>query len=92
MTFAEMIKKGRENLGVTLDVASQNLGISLSYLSDYENGRATKIKMDFLYKAANFYGLNIDELCVAADKVPQDIFFKITNNPRLFDVIRNLKA
>lgn len=92
MTFAEMMKKGRENLGVTLDVASQKLGISLTYLSDYENGRATKVKMDVLYKAANFYGINVDELCVAANRIPQDIFFKITNNPKLFDSIRNLKA
>lgn len=92
MTFGDMIKKGRENLGVTLDVASTHFGISISYLSDFENDRATKIKMEFLYKAANFYGLNVDELCISAGKIPQDIFYKLTNNPRLFEAVRSIKA
>ena len=92
MNFAEMLKQGRENLGVTLEVASKNFGISISYLSDFENGRATKIKMDFIYAAANFYGLDVDSLCIAAGKLPKDIYYKLTNNPKLFEDVRNLKV
>lgn len=92
MTFHEMIRTGRENLGVTLAVASEHFGMSISYLSDFENGRVKSIKMDFIYKAAEFYGLNADDLCVAANRIPKDIFFKIANNPKIFSAIRNLKA
>lgn len=92
MTFGEMIKQGRKNLGVTLETASKHFGISISYLSDFENNRADKIRMDFIYKAAGFYGLDVDRLCISAGKIPQDIFYKITNNPHLLDKIRSLEV
>jgi transcriptional regulator with XRE-family HTH domain len=92
MTFDEMIKNGREKLGVSLDVASKHFGISISYLSDFEHGRAKKIKMEFIYKAAGFYGLDADALCIAAGKIPTDVFYKISNHPHLFSAIRNLEV
>jgi transcriptional regulator with XRE-family HTH domain len=92
MTFAEMIKNGREKLGITLAVACEHFGISISYLSDYENGRATKPKMEFIYKAAELYGLNVDDLCISANRIPKDIFFKIANNPKIFSIIRNIEV
>jgi len=97
MSFAETIKKGRKNLGLTLQEASahfQSKGVSMSvpYLSDFENGRATKIKMDFIYEASALYGINPDELCIAAGRIPKDIFYKIVNNPHIFKDIRNLEV
>ena len=92
MNFNEMIKNGRENLGVTLSEASQNFGMSIGYLSDFENGRVKKIKMDFIYACAEFYGLSADDLCIAANRIPKDIFYKIVNNPSIFSAIRNLKV
>lgn len=92
MSFGEKIKTGRENLGLTLAQASESLKISISYLSDFEHGRATKIKMDFIYDCAALYGINVDELCILARRVPKDIYYKITNNPKIFSEIRNLKV
>lgn len=92
MSFGDFIKKGREHLGVSLEKAAKEIGISPSYLSDFENNRATKIKMDFIYSMANFYGLNVDELCVSAGKIPKDIYYKISENPKMFDIIRSLKV
>ena len=91
-TFGSLIKRGREHLGISLEKASNQLEISASYLSDFENERAKKIKMDFLYKCAAFYGLNVDELCIVAEKVPKDIYYKITKHPHLFEAIRQIKA
>lgn len=90
--FGDIIKRGREHLGISLEKASGQLGISPSYLSDFENGRALSIKIDFIYLCANFYGLNVDELCISAGKIPKDIYYKIVNNPEIFAAIRALKV
>ena len=90
-TFGSIIKRGREHLGISLEKASQQLNISPSYLSDFENERARKIKMDFLYQCAEFYGLNVDELCISANKIPKDIYFKVLEHPHLFEKIREIK-
>jgi transcriptional regulator with XRE-family HTH domain len=95
--FGEIIKQGRENIGYTLKEAAalfQESGIAMSvgYLCDYEKGRVKSAKMDFLYKAAELYGLDSDELCAAAGRVPRDIFNKIIAHPHLYSAIRNLQV
>ena len=92
MKFPEKIKAGRENLGLTLTQASEKLKISVGYLSDFEHGRATKIKMDFVYQCAELYGISVDCLCISANRIPKDIFYKITANPHLLREIRNIKV
>ena len=88
MTFAELIKKRRISADLTLAKASKQIGISIGYLNDLEQGRALRPKMKYIYAMAGLYGLDIDVLCVTAERVPQDVFYKIIKNPDLLDVIR----
>jgi transcriptional regulator with XRE-family HTH domain len=92
MNFFETIKDGRERMGMTLSEAAESIGISLTYLCDIEKARPKKISMEFIYAAANTYGLSVDELCVLAKRIPRDVYYKIANNPQLFQVIRNIEV
>lgn len=89
--LAVMLKKARSDMGVTLREASQALGIAPSYLHAFENGNRKPPKMEMLYKIGGYYALNIDDLCIAAGRVPTDIFYKIIRCPELLAVIRDHK-
>jgi transcriptional regulator with XRE-family HTH domain len=91
MTFAELIKNRRLSGGFTLSKAAKQIGISIGYLNDLEQGRALRPKMKYIYAMAGLYGVSIDEICIAAERVPQDVFYKIIKNPDLLDVIRAWK-
>ena len=91
MTFAELIKNSRIYAGMTLRVASKQIGISIGYLNDLEQGRALRPKMKYIYAIAGLYGIPIDELCVKASRVPQDVFYKIIQYPELMETVRSYK-
>jgi len=92
MIFAEMMADGRARRGVTLEYASKYIGISLPYLCDYEKGRALSVKMDVIYKAAELYGIDVDSLCIAAGRLPKDVYYKLTAYPHLFAAVRQLSV
>jgi transcriptional regulator with XRE-family HTH domain len=92
MNFSQMLKDGRKRQEMTLTEAANLFGISVSYLSEIENNLKQYRKMDFIYKAANIYGMNSDILCLSAERVPTDVFNKLVKNPQLLEVIRNYKA
>ena len=87
----KIFKKGREQSGLTLRKAAKNIGLSPSYLHDIEQGKAEKLKMKYIYAAANVYGVEVDDLCAAAGRIPQDIFYKILRCPELVKIIRSHK-
>lgn len=87
-TLAQMLRKARLSKDVTLKEASGSLGMPLSNLHSLERGYRTKPKMETLYKLADYYGLNIDEMCISCGRVPSDVFYKICNNPKLLRTIR----
>jgi transcriptional regulator with XRE-family HTH domain len=91
MTFAELIKNRRLSGGFTLAKAAKQIGISIGYLNDLEQGRALRPKMKYIYAMAGLYGIDTDVLCVTAERVPQDVFYKIIKNPELIDLIRAWK-
>lgn len=90
--FAIMIRNGRKKRGLTLKSASALTGISIGYLCDFEKGRGGNPKMDFIYAAANAYGINPDVLCVAAKRIPRDIFDKIVEHPSCYAAIRDMEV
>lgn len=92
MDFPTFIKKARKKRGLSLTKAAPLIGISISYLCDIEKGRAGNPKMDFIYKLAEIYGVNVDDLCIYGKRIPRDIFDKIVENPALYSVIRNFEA
>jgi len=88
MKLGELLKNTRKTANHTLKVASRNIGISIGYLHDLENGKAFRPKMKVLRSIADFYGIDYDNLCITAERVPQSEFFKIIRCPQLLQVIR----
>ena len=59
VTFGEMIKKRRKQLGYTQKYLSDFTGMSVSFLSDLENGKKT-IELDKALTIANLLGLDVE--------------------------------
>lgn len=89
MKLEKILKDARSRAGVTTRKAAKNIGLSIAYLNDLEHGRATKPKMKYLYSIASYYGLDFDILCIAAERIPQDVYYKVIRCPELFAIIRN---
>jgi transcriptional regulator with XRE-family HTH domain len=92
MTYSEMIKQARKDSGLTLEYVAEKLGTSASYLHDIENGRTKTPKMALLTALAGFFYIDRDKLLVAAERVPDDVFYKIIRNPQLITLIRNTEV
>lgn len=58
-SFGEMIKKRRKTLGYTQKYISDFTGISVSFLSDLENGKKT-IELNKALTVANLLGLDVE--------------------------------
>lgn len=89
MTYSEMIKQARKDSGLTLEYVAEKLNTSASYLHDIENGKTKTPKMTLLTQLAGFYYMDRDKLLVAAERIPDDVFYKIIRNPQLIQVIRD---
>ena len=60
-TFAGMLKNARLSKGITLKIAAQNLGVSLQYISQLENGVQLP-HYENIEKLSNFYNLDAKKL------------------------------
>ena len=59
ISFGEMIRKRRKQMGYTQKYISEFTGFSISFLSDLENGKKT-IELDKALTVANFLGLGVE--------------------------------
>ena len=59
ITFGEMIRKRRKQMGYTQKYISEFTGFSISFLSDLENGKKT-IELDKALTVANLLGLDVE--------------------------------
>ena len=92
MKLSDLLINKRKELDWTLSTASERTGISASYLSDIEHDRPVRMKMDTLQKISNAYGINYDEILVAAERIPPDVYWKIVRNPDLLSIIRSYEV
>lgn len=84
---ANILRKIREDQGVTLREAAGALGIAPSHLSRLE--RAERGGSDeLLRRAADYYGVPMDVVSVAEGKVPSDILAILSKHPELITEIR----
>lgn len=84
----KMLRRARFEADLTIKEASSKIGIAASHLHGIERGLIPRPKMATLAKLSQFYGLNYDELCIAATRIPSDAFYKVTRVPELLKVIR----
>jgi transcriptional regulator with XRE-family HTH domain len=66
MTLGSFLKQRRELMMLTLRQVEEAIGISNAYLSQLENNKIKKPSLNFLYKLGNLYGVELDDLLVAA--------------------------
>lgn len=89
MVLAELIKNSRNIRKLTLREVARLTKIPLTMLCNIETSKNPRPKMDILYQLSAFYNLPSDDVCIAATRVPQDVFFKIIRCPQLLQVIRD---
>ena len=58
-SFGDAVKNRRKKLGYTQKYISEFMGVSISFLSDLENGKKT-IELDKALAVANLLGLDIE--------------------------------
>ena len=58
-SFGEAVKNRRKKLGYTQKYISEFMGVSISFLSDLENGKKT-IELEKALAVANLLGLDIE--------------------------------
>ncbi len=92
MSLGLMLKRARFDKDLTLKEAAAEIKIAVSHLHAIEQGRKPRPKMETLAKLAHFYGLNYDDLCIAATRIPSDAFYKVIRYPQLLDIIRKFQA
>ncbi len=65
-SLGKTLKVKRESIGFTLRQVEDTTGISNAYLSQLENDKIKKPSANFLYKLANLYKLQLNELLIEA--------------------------
>lgn len=92
MKLNKLIKQKRKDLNLTIARASELLGIAGSHLHGIESGKLERPKLEVLLKMGILYDIPSDEIIILARKIPSDVYFKITDNPQLLQIIRNMEA
>jgi transcriptional regulator with XRE-family HTH domain len=72
-TFAQKLKKARENTGFTQDEVSKETGIKRSTIAGYETGR-TQPDIENLGKLADFYEIDVNWLLGTQGRPSDDNF------------------
>jgi len=92
MNLGEIVKNARIVAGLTLQDVANHTGVSIGYLSEIENGKALRPKMQPLRDIAGFLCINQDEIIMAAQRIPEDVYWKVVRTPSLIAVIRSYEA
>lgn len=92
MKLSQRLRSLRKSKGLTLQDVSRRCDVSIAYLAQLETDKAFRPKMALLYKLATYYDFPSDSLINEARKIPEDVYWKIVENPDLIPIIRNLKA
>lgn len=92
MRLSQRLRDARKSKGLTLKDVSRRCNVSIAYIGQLETDKAFRPKIELLYKLAVYYDISSDLLINEAGKIPQDVYWKIVNNPQLVDVIRKLEV
>lgn len=90
--FGKYINGLRLSQGMTLREAGDEIDISFGMLACIERGEPTKISMDFLYNAAEVYGVSVDDMCEQAQRIPKDIYYRVADNRKIWGIIRSMEV
>lgn len=92
MELAKRLSSLRKASKSPLRAVAAKCNCSSQYLHKLENGYALRPALDILYRFAAFYQFSSDTLILEAEKIPQDVYWKIIHNPDLISYIREYKS
>ena len=92
MNLGEIVKNARISAGLTLQDVAKHTGLSIGYLSEIENGKSLRPKMKALRDIAGFLCINQDDIIMAAQRIPEDVYWKVVRTPSLVAIIRSYEA
>ena len=79
--FGQELRKLRKRKGISLKELGPALGVDYTYLSKIENGRSVPSE-DLVLRMGRYFGVDHDELLLAADRIPEDVRRILRDNPR----------
>ena len=87
--YGHLIKAGRLGAGLSQRQLAELIGVHPQTVADLERGRLVA-GPETTAKMADIFGLPLDRLYVAAQRIPPDMLDYIRTNPRLMTQIRTL--
>ena len=79
--FGHELRTLRKRNGLSLKELGPALGVNYTYLSKIENGRSTPSE-ELVLRMGRYFGVDHEELLLAADRIPEDIRRILRENPR----------
>lgn len=86
----QMLKDKRLSMNLSLSDVSLVVGMSLNYLSEIERG-LKKPSDNLIEKISDYYGIDIDYLFCAFDKIPKIVRGKVNEKMFLTKAIREIE-
>jgi len=80
MEFSKLLKQLRQNKGVSIKVLAREVELNYTYISKLENSKVNP-SSGVIDKFANYFDYDVDELMLAAGKIPEDVKDILRNNP-----------
>lgn len=80
--FGRMLRQLRLERNLGIKKLAPELGVNYTYLSKLENEKANP-SADLIKRIAEFFGCDVDELFLAANKLPQDVIEAIRERPEV---------
>lgn len=89
LSAAEVLRRAREDRGLTVRSAALELGIAPSQLSRIERG-LRGISEEAAESLASYYGMTPDQIALAKGEVPVDVLAILQARPDLLQTVRKL--
>ena len=87
LRIADILRHARNESGQSLRSAAKDLGVDPSYLSRVESGERQP-SQSLRVKAESHYGIDGDDLALAAGEIPEDVAEILCQHPELLTEIR----
>ena len=79
--FGHILKELRKKRGLSIKRLSSHLDVNYSYISKLENNHSNPSE-EFVFKIADLFSYDQEELMLRAGKVPNDLLEILINNPK----------
>ncbi len=82
--LGSFIRIARQDKDLSMSNLAKRCGVSVAFISYLESGKISTASNETLQSICKELGLDIDEILLLVDRVPEDIKDKLKTNPKLF--------